>query len=458
MSAQSPADTPSRLVGGTEYSWCRAVPGGTGITVLALLFSKPPNLSHLQSCLHKLQNSHPILRSKLRFNPSTKCFSISTPSGSPTLQIQTSDLPQSFHLTIEHEMNTNPWQNNNDLETENETETETDVMFASCYSLPEEKRWAVVLRLHTAVCDRAAAAFLLRELLGLLCELDGGFESGIMEESELGLAIEECIPAGKGNKPFWARGVDMIGYSVNSFRFSNLGIKEIGIPDSTRFVRLKIGSEDTDRILSGCKLKGIKLFALLAAAGFMAAHASKNFPDEKWEKYSLATLIDCRSHLDPVLSDHHIGFYHSVIINSHDVKGGEDLWDLAQRIYTSLTNAKNNNKHFTDMADLNFLMCKAIENPSLTPSSSLRTSLISVFEDPLIENTNQIHKEVGLLDCIGCSSVRSVGPSLAIFDTIRDAELDCACVYPSPTHSREQMQDLVDHMKKIILHGSSVPQ
>ncbi|KAD4385596.1 hypothetical protein E3N88_25765 [Mikania micrantha] len=41
---------------------------------------------------------------------------------------------------------------------------------------------------------------------------------------------------------------------------------------------------------TGCKSKGIKLFGLLAAAGFIAAHASKNIPDEKWEKYSLATL------------------------------------------------------------------------------------------------------------------------------------------------------------------------
>ncbi|KAD3336362.1 hypothetical protein R6Q59_028412 [Mikania micrantha] len=452
MSAQSPANTTSRPVGGTEYSWCRAVPGGTGITVLSLLFFKQPNLPHLQSCIHKLQTSHPILRSKLRFNPSTNTFSIFTPSGVPTLQIHTSDLPQSFYLAIEHEMNTNPWVNFNHTN----QEIEIDVMFASCYSLPEQQ-WAVVLRLHTAVCDRATAASLLRELLWLFCDGELGVDREIGAEEGLGLAIEDCIPAGKANKPFWLRGADMIGYSVNSFRFSNLGFKEIGLPDSTRFVRLKIGSEDTDRILSGCKSKGIKLFGLLAAAGFIAAHASKNIPDEKWEKYSLATLIDCRSLLDPVLSDHHIGFYHSVIINSHDVKGGEDIWDLAQRIYTSFTNAKNNNKHFTDMADLNFLMCKAIENPSLTPSSSLRTSLISVFEDPLTDNSNQMRKEIGLLDCIGCSSVSSVGPSLAIFDTIRDGELNCACVYPSPTHSREQMQDYVDHMKKILLDGCNVP-
>lgn len=59
--------------------------------------------------------------------------------------------------------------------------------------------------------------------------------------------------------------------------------------------------------MQGCKTRGIKLFGLLAAAGFLAARASKNLPDEKWEKYSLATLLDCRPLLDPVLSDHHVG-------------------------------------------------------------------------------------------------------------------------------------------------------
>ncbi|KAM0051384.1 hypothetical protein Hdeb2414_s0007g00235881 [Helianthus debilis subsp. tardiflorus] len=167
--------------------------------------------------------------------------------------------------------------------------------------------------------------------------------------------------------------------------------------------------------------------------------------------------MDCRSLLEPVLSDHHIGFYHSALLNNHDVKGGEDLWELAQKIYASLTTAKESNKHFTDMADLNLLMCKVVDNPGLTPSSSLRTSLISLFDETLVENTNQCHKDIGLLDYVGCASVHGASPSLAIFDTIRDGELDCACVYPSPTHSREQMQAFVDHMKQILI-ASSVPK
>lgn len=149
------------------------------------------------------------------------------------------------------------------------------------------------------------------------------------------------------------------------------------------------------------------------------------------------------------------GFYHSAILNTHDIKGGEKLWDLADRTYTAFSNAKKNNKHFSDMADLNFLMCRAIDNPGLTPSSSLRTSFISVFEDLVIDHSSEMHVELGLRDYIGCASVHGVGPSIALFDTVRDGELDCACVYPSPLHSREQMEELVANMKKILVDACS---
>lgn len=147
------------------------------------------------------------------------------------------------------------------------------------------------------------------------------------------------------------------------------------------------------------------------------------------------------------------GFYQSAILNTHLIKGGEKLWELAQKTYMAFANSKNNNKHFSDMADLNFLMCKAIENPSLTASSSLRTSFVSVFEDPVIYQSNDMQHEVGLEDYMGCASVHGIGPSIAMFDTVRDGKLDCVSVYPAPLHSREQMQELIDNMKAVLVNG-----
>lgn len=312
----------------------------------------------------------------------------------------------------------------------------------------------LALRLHTSACDRTSAATLLRELMGMMRESEREEEEkgGI---GEVGLAIEDCIPSGKANKPFWARGADILGYTFNGLRFSNLEFKDPVSKRSTKMIRFQLSSEETDGILSACKSKGIKLCALFAAAFFIAARSSKSIPDNQFEKYAVVMLADCRALLEPVLTDQHCGFYYSGILNTHDVKGGEDLWELAKRTYSSFANAKNNHKHFSDMADLNFLMSKAIENPGLTPSSSMRTSLISVFEDPAVDSSNQVPADIGLVDYIGCASVHGVGPSVAIFDTIRNGALDCACVYPSPLHSRDQMQGLIDEMVKIMIDGSN---
>ncbi|XP_042012335.1 uncharacterized protein LOC121760783 [Salvia splendens] len=447
----------SRAVCPTELSWCRAVPTGTGITVLALLFSKPPDVPFLENALRSLQSSHPILNSKLRFDPSSNSFSYVTPQ-SPYLQIRPFDSQSTahilrspnpnpippLHLILEHELNTNSWQNPH-------PSSDTDLFFASLYSL-EGGNSVLALRLHTSACDRAAAGALLKELVAFM-EAKQGIQGESGKEMKVSLGIEDCIPSGQGNKPFWSRGVDMLGHSLNSFRLANLSFKDTASPRLSRVVRFKMSEEDTGKILSRCNSKKIKLSAALAAAGLIACHASKRFPDEQWEKYAVVTLMDCRPALDPVLSSQHIGFYHTAIMHTYDIHGGEKLWELAKLVHSSFMDSKSKNKHFTDMADLNFLMCKAIENPSLTPSSSLRTSLISVFEDPIFDPPNKLKETMGFEDFIGCASVHGVGPSIAVFDTIRRGALDCALVYPFPLFSREQMNDFIDRINRILLKG-----
>nr|GMD44423.1 uncharacterized protein LOC109181059 [Ipomoea batatas] len=251
----------------------------------------------------------------------------------------------------------------------------------------------------------------------------------------------------------------MLGYSVNSFRLTNLKFNDVKGPRHSLLVRLQLNLHHTSRILAGCKSAGIKLCGVLTAAGLIAAHSSRSQWDhnqqQQKKKYGVVTLTDCRSILDPPLSSHHYGFYHSAILNMHTMKGGESLWDLAKRSYNAFENSKKSNKHFSDMADLNFLMCKAIDNPNLTASSSLRTSFITVFEEPVVYNISaDIQRDLGVEDYVGCSSVHGVGPSIAVFDAVIDGKLDCACVYPSPLHSREQMHELVDEMKRVLIDAT----
>ncbi|XP_023540823.1 uncharacterized protein LOC111801084 [Cucurbita pepo subsp. pepo] len=466
MSDPPAGESKSRPVGGTEYSWCRAAPGGTGTTVLGLLLSKPPDLPNLQSTLHSLQNLHPILRSKIHYDPSRRDFSFLTPP-SPLLHLQILDLTAAaraiashpdaddpsvsdFHKILEHEINITTW-----LDPNYPSYSDTDVMFASVYTI-NDGQWAVFLRLHTAVCDRTAATALLRELLAAASGENEGGEFEIGDHGEIGLGIEDLIPNGKANKPLWARGLDMLGYSLNSFRLANLEFKDANSPRFSQMIRLKMNSDTTEKLLAGCKLRGIKVCGALAAAGLIATRCSKDLPLYHKEKYGVVTLNDCRSLLNPPLTTHHLGFYHSAILNTHDISAEDTLWEVAKRCYFAFSNAKDNNKHFSDMSDLNFLMCKAIENPGLTPSSSMRTALISVFEDPIFEAFSPAQEYLGLHDYIGCASAHGVGPSIAFFDMIRDGQLDCACVYPFPLFSRDQMNQIVDEMKKILVGAVEV--
>ncbi|KAM7531567.1 hypothetical protein LguiB_034977 [Lonicera macranthoides] len=444
-----------RPVGGTEHSWCRAVSSGTGNTVLALQLSKEHDISLFQNALHKLQNAHPILNSKLHKNTATNTFYFTTPRN-PTLQLHPPLIlshPQHPSLSplqavLERELNTDAWSDSGSL-----SSVRTDLFFASVYALPGSE-WVVVLRLHTAACDRTTALSLLNELMELMIGEGAGTAKGIEEKGEVSLGIEDLIPSGKSKKSLWAHGLDTLGYSLNSLKLTNLKFKDVKRPRCSEVVRLKLTKQDTHTIMAGCKSRGIKLCGVLVAAGLMAAHSSKCRVDQSRKKYGVVTLIDCRSIVEPPLLAQNYGFYHSAVLNIHHVKGGENLWDLASKSYMAFANSKKCNKHFSDMADLNFLMCKAIDNPGLTASSSLRSSLISVFEDPVFDNSSKMQRELGVEDYIGCSSVHGIGPSIAIFDTIRDGQLDCACVYPSPLHSREQMQELVDNMKTVLVDGT----
>ncbi|KAL8140979.1 hypothetical protein V2J09_007000 [Rumex salicifolius] len=409
----------SRAVGAAEQSWCRALPGGTGITVVALLFSKQPDMRILQNALHKVQNLHPILRSKLHLDPRTRKFSFVTPTVSD-LQVKSIDLRSTmeivqvseesvspFQTIVEHELNLNPW--------ENPRSTGSDLMEAKVYEM-EGGEWTVTVKAHTAACDRTASDTVLREVVGLLLASKAvGAEMEIKGKGEVKMGMEEYVPGGKGKKSLWARGVNMLGYSLNSFRLSNIEFVDTRSPRRTQLASLRLEPEASTRLLQE---KGDQGVGSACSGGIDGGAAHQG---------------GC-----PI---------------SKDINGRERLWDLAERTYRSSDAAKTKNKHFSDMADLTFLMCRAIENPGLTPSSSLRTSFLSVFEDVPTHDDEPDYMAAGVVDYIATSSVHGVGPTLALFAQIRDGGLDCRYAYPSPLHSRDQIRTLLHHVKTIVMEA-----
>lgn len=262
-----------RPVGNTEHSWCRAVSSGTGIAALTLQMSKPVEVPHLQEGLRKLQDAHPILRSKLQYNSTKRAFSFTTP---PTSHIQIQSLNPSstslllqnlskkcghgssltpLHMILEHELSNNAWLNPHDF-----PKNGMDVFLASVYELPSSK-WIIALRFHMVVCDRTTAVTLLRELMELAGDRMEEDEKGCNEQKfqcrsteikfleEMKKGIEDLIPRGQGKKTIWAHGLDVLEYSVNNLRLTNLKFKDAKWPRFSEIVRLQMNPHETNQIL-----------------------------------------------------------------------------------------------------------------------------------------------------------------------------------------------------------------
>nr|CAB3478922.1 unnamed protein product [Digitaria exilis] len=245
------AEWRTRAPGGTEYSWCRAVPGGTGTTLIALRFSSgaaAEAAAVAQAALSSLQSAHPALRARLRTTPSgpTLAFPSSAPHPPPLLPLEPLSAPESaadFDALLEHELNRNPW-------ADPEPSGDAPVLFATLYELPPATGGAALfVRIHTVACDRSAANALARELVALL---GGGEEEEgerAPEDAAAEAALEERIPQRDTWKPFWARGLDMVGYSINGLRTSTLPFVETGTARSTQLLRLGLGRDETTRLL-----------------------------------------------------------------------------------------------------------------------------------------------------------------------------------------------------------------
>jgi len=490
----------SRMLGGTEESWCKALGCGTGVTILAMLFSESVNPSELQEVVHAVQRTHPRLRSRLVLIHDKPAFHVpphpfvefqvvddvrtsailcemaSPNRSSPSIENSTSDGItidrddcssdtesqdeglSDWQYLVEYELNSNEWSHQSDFR------IPKDMLIARFYHLPRGYSLAI-LKLHTSICDRASAATILTQMLQVFYEKKYGHpppqnasnsqteKNGYCAEKMNCMAIEDAIPRGKAKKTIWSHGVDLLGYSFGSRRHANLPFEDPNSRRHSQIVRLRLSSERTTQLQNVCKIQGTTMCGTLTAAGLKATAILKHLGNHS-EHYSVITLIDCRSLVGSSLSDHIVGYYHSAILNTHHINEAVNFWELARRCSNALDTSIKNRKHFIDMSDVNFLMCQAIQHPSLTPSSSLRTSLIVVFEGPMVDDMGELKKAIGLEDYMGCSSVHGVGPSLAVFDTIRNGALDCACVYPAPLHSRKQMQELINCMKSILISST----
>ncbi|XP_078447234.1 GATA zinc finger protein [Wolffia australiana] len=442
-----------RALGRTEKNWCKAVESGTGITIVAFSISSKIEVSRLRSVLFDLQNSFQILRAKLPHGGNSDSFAISP---DPYLEIEFFDSSETYRIVagrigdsgevsafqclVEHDLNRNPWVSSAGSDP-------TPTFYAAMYDLPESESTVVSLRLHSAVGDRVSGSSILR----LILDVFSGVSSGEMTERSASPPIEEMTSDLVARKPLWARGMNIVGYTFSFTKSAYLPFLNTSAPRTSEIVRMIFTAEETSKFIAGCELRGVKRCSAITAAILLATAASKGIPPGKSESYTVLTFVNSRKLLKPKLDSFDLGFYHSAIQNLYSVKQEEDLWEVAKRCHGAVAKAMDENKQISDMGDLNMLMRKAIDNPFLTPSSSMRTAMVSVFEEAVEFPSCEGYRAAGVKDFVACSSVHGVSPCIAVFDSMVEGQLHCDCLYPSPLHSREQIRAVVDRAKSLLL-------
>jgi hypothetical protein len=88
---------------------------------------------------------------------------------------------------------------------------------------------------------------------------------------------------------------------------------------------------------------------------------------------------------------------------------------------------------------------QVMKHPSVTPSSSLRTALFTLFVDPPMEAQWKGVENLSLLGTLGpFSSMHFVGPCFCLGEAVLEGpELLLSFIYPSPLFSREQIFDIL---------------
>jgi len=63
------------------------------------------------------------------------------------------------------------------------------------------------------------------------------------------IPVEAAIPPGKANKPFWAHGIDLLGYSLGSRRHALLPFEDPSAPRRTELIRSSLSYNHTQALL-----------------------------------------------------------------------------------------------------------------------------------------------------------------------------------------------------------------
>lgn len=257
LAMAGPLVTVDRKLGKTESNWCAAVESGTGITITSILFERRVPLAELEDSLRDVLALHPRLRSVISREESEFFFRAAVEVSVRVCEVDQSsrnfedhaedNAGEPWHLITEEELNI-PFPNEYPL----------PVFVPKLYLLPHSQS-LLVLRVHAAAADMASTPTIVKHIVSSLHKRSGsksaeglgyGVENLKLSEQEIALpSVEDGIPPGQANKPFWAHGVDVVGYGLVSRRHAYLPFDDTDGVRMSKLLRGGLSDEATNLLL-----------------------------------------------------------------------------------------------------------------------------------------------------------------------------------------------------------------
>lgn len=295
--------TATRRLGKTEANWVAVVKTGTGISISSILFDRCIPAADLDFALQELLAKNPRLRSKITYAEADKkqqCFetpdevSITVPvipsrfdsllQSNGGAEDSEGEIREPWHLITEEELNT-PFP----------TDCPFPVFECKLYIL-SDSNCLVILRLHSAAADIASTGIIVKQIVESLHKRSFGTTDAAVADNGIDQAeviskkmqdsatvgqkvadpkllattggklnyhlpcIESVVPPGEGKKPFWAHGMDVVGYGLGSRRYSYLPFQDTVSPRSSKLIRAALTAEGTNLLLK------VSIFHLLVSS------------------------------------------------------------------------------------------------------------------------------------------------------------------------------------------------
>eukprot|EP00249_Psilotum_nudum_P014955 c25088_g3_i2 orf=208-1653(-) len=465
------SDSPSlsRVLGSSENNWFKSTAGGTGIVPVGIALKRSVEIQLISDAAQEVLAHHALLRACVTEDAKGKlCFLVDGTSASPVVEERTwptlsecsnlsgvilypldyedKSLSMALSKIVREEINI-PFLN------VEEKSSSVNLFEIHVYANSSRPGTVIVLRIHSAAFDRQSSCVVVQDFLAALNALvEGGGPKLLTNPGKDSLlpCMEDLIPKTKSSKGFLQKGMDAVGYAWNSKNYSLLPFN----PDvsavrskhrESDILSYSLGTHGTASLFTACKQEGVSYAEALAAAILQTAANVKELKEKKQDEFFYTSVLNCRRFFDPPLSESILGNYSSGVPHGVKVKDGVSFWDFARQISASNEKDLAKSKYFSELPVLGMLFSQVLKHPNLTPSSSLRSALFTMFMDGPM---NAQWKNVEALQLVGTLgpllSVHFVGPCFGVVESLHQGpELHLSFVYAIPVHTKEQVESFV---------------